>query len=47
MSTFFADDSTEGFMYVRITGDEMYGRFVNRDGTIAFEHTVTRRGVTP
>jgi hypothetical protein len=34
-------------MYVRIRGDEMYGRFVNRDGTTAFEHTVTRRSSMP
>lgn len=43
----FGDDSTEGFMYVRIRGDEFYGRFVNRDGTTAFERTVTRRSAAP
>lgn len=37
------DDSTEGFLYVRITGDELYGRFVNRDGTTAFERVTMRR----
>jgi tartrate-resistant acid phosphatase type 5 len=43
----FADDSTEGFLYVRITGDEMYGRFVNRDGTTAFERVVMRPSAMP
>lgn len=43
----FGDDDTEGFLYVRIRGDEMYGRFVNRDGTTAFERVTTRRSATP
>lgn len=43
----WGDDTTEGFLYVRIRGDEMYGRFVNRDGTTAFERVALRRSATP
>lgn len=43
----FGDDSTEGFLYVRIRGDELYGRFVNRDGTTAFERVAMRRSAAP
>ncbi len=38
----FGDDSTEGFMYVRIQGDTFYGRMVDRDGNTQFERMITR-----
>lgn len=38
----YADDQTEGFLYVVIAGDSMTGRFVDSAGATAFEHMVTR-----
>ncbi|MCC6873549.1 MAG: metallophosphoesterase [Sandaracinaceae bacterium] len=39
----WADADTEGFLFVRIEGDTFYGRFVNRDGSTAFERMLGRR----
>ncbi len=43
----YSDDTTEGFLYVRIRGDELYGRFVNRDGSTVFERVAMRRSAAP
>lgn len=40
-ATHFADDQREGFMYVVVDGDSFTGQFIDRDGTVAYERTVT------
>jgi hypothetical protein len=41
-ATQYADADTEGFFYFVIEGDRLYGRVVDRDGTMAFEREIAR-----
>jgi hypothetical protein len=40
--TLWQDDATEGFLHVVIDGDTFTGRFIDKDGTVAFENTLTK-----
>jgi hypothetical protein len=40
--TYFADDQTEGFLYVEIVGKRMTGRFYDKTGAMNFERTITK-----
>ena len=41
-TTHFQDDTTPGFLYVVIEGDTFTGRFVDQEGRMMFERSVTR-----
>lgn len=41
-ATLFQDDTVEGFMHVTIDGPTFTGRFIDKDGTVAFTHTLSK-----
>jgi hypothetical protein len=38
----FAEDTTEGFLWVEVDGGNATGRFYDKTGTIHFERVVTK-----
>ncbi len=40
--THFEDDTAEGFLYVRVVGDELTGQFIDKTGAVNFERKLQR-----
>ena len=41
-NTLFADDQTEGFVWIEIIDNTLRGQVWNKDGVMEFEHTITK-----
>ncbi len=46
-ATEYEDDTEPGFLWIRIEGDELLGRFYDLNGALDYEQTITRPSASP